>query len=113
MLRKDYLARVDARFEKRMELSAKKSADYATADVLSNFDRVGSVIDILRVRQLPGPLCYCFTMVIQKLDRWINLLLEGREPSCESIEDTILDLQNYIDLTEATVFELHKIVANR
>lgn len=108
MLRKEYVDRVNLRFKKRMLLSSKKSADYATENVLSNFDRVGAVVEILRIKSLPGPLCYCFIMLIQKMDRWINLLLSGNSPNCEGIEDTVIDLSNYLDLTEATSFDLSK-----
>lgn len=103
-----YLERVEARFNSRIEVSKKKSQDYATADVLSNFKRVGSVVEIMRINELPGPLCFCFTMVILKLDRWINLLLSKKAPNNESIDDTIIDLCNYVDLTEAVSQEVKK-----
>lgn len=100
MIREDFTKLMLQRFEKRKEINYKKSKDYATDDVLSNFKRVGKVIEIMRIKELSAPLTYCFTLIILKLDRWINLLISKQPPQNEPIEDTILDLQNYIDLTD-------------
>lgn len=101
MQREKFVQDITQRFNRRLEVNAKKSKDYATEDVLSNFKRVGAVVEIMRIYQLPGPLAYCFTLIILKLDRWINLLISKQPPQNESIDDTVLDLQNYIDLTDA------------
>ncbi len=101
----DYLKRVGDRNSKRIALSERKSQDYATLDVLSNFRRVGEALKVLRIRELPAPLAYSFTMIILKLDRWINLIIQDTCPKNESVEDTVMDLQNYIDLSEALHYE--------
>lgn len=101
--------RIETRYNKRISLFYNKSLDYSNLeDCLSNFRRIGKVIEVMRIRELPAPLSYCFTMIILKLDRWINLLLKNSTPENESVEDTICDLQNYVDLTEATFFDLQK-----
>lgn len=96
-----FLETVEVRHQSRINLYKKKSHDYATEDVLSGFKRAGLVIDTLRIKELPGPLCYSFTLIILKLDRWINLLLTGNKPENESIDDTVTDCHNYLDLADA------------
>ncbi len=103
---KEYMDRVEKRYLQRIELCQKKSCDYANEDVLSNFKRVGAIEEILRIKELPAPLTYGFHFIILKLDRWINLLLKDTEPKNETLDDTIQDLENYIDLTEATYSDL-------
>ena len=88
-----------------MKITASKRSDYANTDVLSNFKRVGEALKVLRIRELPAPLAYSFTMIILKLDRWINLIIQNTCPKNESVEDTVMDLQNYIDLSEALHYE--------
>lgn len=97
----DFLDGVNKRHASRVEVYKKKSNDYATEDVLSNFKRVGGVIEAMRINKLPPRLCYCFTCMILKMDRWINLLISSKVPVNESVDDTVTDLHNYIDLTDA------------
>jgi len=93
---------VRMRTEQRQKMFKMKSADYATdQDMLSNFKRVGDAAQILRVEELPHYLKYPFYMILNKLDRWINLIISARKPENESVNDTIMDLQNYIDLADA------------
>lgn len=92
-------------FEDRKKLMIKKGNDYADErDVLSNFKRVGNIIDILfgsdEKVMIHGKFKYVVTMIILKLDRIINLLTK-LEVSSESIIDSFDDLKNYIDLFEA------------
>jgi len=96
-----FLEGVNKRHSERVEVYRKKSSDYATEDVLSNFKRVGGVIDAMRINKLPPRLCYCFTCMILKMDRWVNLLLSAKTPVNESVDDTVKDFHNYIDLTDA------------
>ena len=39
--------------------------------------------------------------IVLKLDRWLNLKRQNKNPSNESIEDTVIDLMNYIEIKEA------------
>lgn len=97
----ELLSEITERHNKRIDIIAKKSQDYATEDALSNFKRVGQIIEIMRIKQLPGPLCYIFTLIILKIDRWINLILKDNTPQNEPIDDTVSDLHNYADLAES------------
>lgn len=95
--RKEVAQLIERLTKKRLSLYHSKSADYATTDALSNFKRVSSIVGLLRIdASTPGG--YARLMVVLKLDRWCNLLAEGKDPQNESVEDTILDLHNYIDL---------------
>ena len=98
----DFFAIVEKIHAKRMALYKRKNADYASFDDgLSNFKRMASMIATLRIGQLPAELIYPWVMVLAKIDRWINLSLQQREPRNEAKEDTAIDLHNYIDIIAA------------
>lgn len=92
-------------FKKRKELFEKKSADYATEDVLSNFKRVSKLMEILGV----DPTCphgIACVYILLKLDRFCNLTFrKKKKPDNEAIKDTIDDMKNYLDLMEACYLE--------
>ena len=91
---------VQAIDEKRLALMLSKSQDYATGDSLSNFKRVNQLCRILDIDPRRSPAdCARFLMIL-KVDRWCNLINNKKEsePENESIQDTVLDLHNYIDL---------------
>jgi hypothetical protein len=81
----------------RRTVSVSKSGDYATADVLSNFKRMNTLCNVLRVDPSKSPLDAAMFLILLKMDR-INNLKDGRKPNNESIRDTIIDLTNYIYL---------------
>lgn len=89
---------------RRSALMKTKSHDYADADVLSNFKRVAKICEIwdVDVRTPAGCAEY---LAILKLDRHFNLKAQGKDPANESVQDTFLDLQNYIDLLHAILHE--------
>jgi hypothetical protein len=93
--------------ENAQAISAKKSKDYANNDVLSNFKRVGAVIDIYKkeFESLPGSLHYNLFLLWLKIDRLINLVSSGKSPENESITDTIIDMVNYTLLLNANIRE--------
>lgn len=97
-------------FDARMDIFNKKSHDYADDDCLSNFKRMGKVLDALYVNELPPELAYCMTLVLLKIDRTVNLIKRGVKPDNESIEDTMLDMMNYIDLFKALYIERNENV---
>ncbi len=102
-------------FDRRVKLGAKKSKDYATEDVLSNFKRVGGIARLLRIPELwmkHPPLGYATLMEVMKLDRRVNILLSGHKPENESLTDTFDDQKNYTDLAEALMLELTGLVTD-
>jgi hypothetical protein len=101
MNRSDFLARVSRTDTTRLDLLLKKNKDYATEDFLSNFKRVHTVCKAWNIdpRRSAGD-CARF-LVVLKTDRWCNLIGKDTKPANESVEDTINDLHNYIDLASA------------
>ena len=90
----------------RKALHAIKAQDYASEDVLSNFKRVSSAASELGI-DVQTPYGYALFMVLMKLDRFNNIVGHGGIPANEGLEDTILDLHNYVDLAYACLVEEH------
>ena len=87
-------------FEKRMKLRTKKGKDYATeADVLSNFKVMAALQKTLQLN-LSKPSHVALWHLLHKLVRIVNLTKKEVEPENESLEDTYLDGNNYIDLSK-------------
>ena len=92
--------------QKRIALSAKKSADYATdEDALSDFKRVHVICAQFGIDPRRSPADCALFLTVLKMDRYCNLRNKGAEPQNESTEDTILDWHNYIDLAYACDIE--------
>jgi len=88
---------------RRLALSRKKGADYATEDILSNFRRMARSAHDLRIDQiLHKDYGIALFYALLKIDRFVNLALSGKEPSNEALLDTWDDLKNYIDFAEIT-----------
>lgn len=73
--------------KKMMDTMVSKAADYSNEDSLSNFKAVANICQLT-------PEQVCLTMIGVKVAR-LGVLLQGKKPNNESIEDSILDLQNY------------------
>ena len=83
-------------------LSQAKSRDYATDDVLSNFTRMAAMWGAyLRVPLTAANVADM--MLLLKLDRMRNL--EGRDATCESVRDSMLDAVNYLRLANGCRLE--------
>lgn len=91
-------------FKRRWELRNTKGHDYATEDILSNFKRMAMIMKIWNV---DVTVCYGTALfyAFLKIDRLCNLVFSGKEPANESIQDTIDDLKNYIDLMEECMID--------
>jgi len=89
---------------RRTKLMAKKSHDYADEDVLANFKRLAEISRIWGVDVTTPSGCAEY-LAILKLDRYFNLKAQGKNPANESVDDTFLDLANYIDLLHAILHE--------
>jgi F0F1-type ATP synthase beta subunit len=102
----EYLKLIEDSWKRRRKIHSKKTHDYATQDVLSNFKRVSQIIEILGVdpRTPHGMAC---VYIILKMDRFCNLTFRKSKdlPSNEAVEDTIDDWKNYLDLLEANWLE--------
>lgn len=90
---------------KRVDLLIKKGKDYANEDALSNFKRVGKILDVFGINEFNGEYVYLICLIILKIDRILNLIKRNAAPNNESIEDSIIDLHNYIDLFNAVLNE--------
>jgi hypothetical protein len=71
------------------DIMLKKGNDYATADRLSNFKRVAEICNLT-------PEQVVLVLIATKVVRLSNLLQPSAgAPNNESIEDNLLDLDNY------------------
>lgn len=78
--------------DSRLSLIQKKRNDYAgTNNVFSNFEETARELNIT-VDQV-----FIFWITIKR-QRLANLLLNSKSPKNESVEDTLEDLANYVDL---------------
>jgi hypothetical protein len=78
--------------ENRLLLIQKKRNDYAgDSNVFDNFEETARQLNIT-VDQV-----FLFWITIKR-QRLSNLLVNCREPKNESVEDTLEDLANYVDL---------------
>lgn len=100
MDRKSYLRIIKRLRRLRDGLQEKKSADYATVDVLSNFKRIAKVVDAIGL-DITTPTGYALFMALMKIDRINNILTCNKDPQNESIEDSFMDLSNYVELAYA------------
>lgn len=110
MTREELEKMMDKSYKDRKKLMIGKRNDYADdTDVLSNFKRVGFILDVLFDKRRPtwkvqGKYRYAVTMIILKLDRILNLI-NKTTVSNESLIDSFDDLKNYVDLFEALLEE--------
>ena len=97
MRNSDYIKMLSSIFDKIIEITTVKANDYASSgDTLKNFKVVGSRINIKA-----SEVAWFFITV--KLARLENL--KDKPPMAESVEDTIIDLINYIGLYQACRLE--------
>jgi len=104
MNQEDFNRLVRDSFGSRMAIFEKKGHDYATEDCLSNFKRMSALCKLLRIN-LDTPKGTALFYIVMKLDRLTNLINKGEAPANESLEDTINDMQNYIDLFRGLLYE--------
>jgi len=84
--------------KKALDLIYKKGGDYASEkDVLLNFKVLGEVVKILKV-DTTIPLGVSVFYMILKIQRLCNLVFSDKEPNNESVQDTLIDLINYVKL---------------
>jgi hypothetical protein len=95
--------------EERRALLMKKNKDYATQDALSNFKRRAEIYKVLRLDKIiTTSYGVALGDAILKIDRIINIIINGKEPENESLVDSWRDLKNYADLAHANWKEANK-----
>lgn len=93
-------------FKKRIELRWKKGHDYAKkeGDILSNFKIMAALQRTLEEYGYRIPIEESYGTALwhlfHKLVRILNLINNKTDPKNESLMDTFLDANNYIDLTK-------------
>jgi F0F1-type ATP synthase beta subunit len=109
MKEEEYLRIIEESQKRRRAIHTKKTHDYATQDVLSNFKRVAQIIEILGVDPTTPHGMAC-VYIILKMDRFCNLTFRksGSSPKNEAVTDTIDDWKNYLDLLEANWIEYQR-----
>lgn len=91
--------------EKCLALIRSKGHDYSgTEDILKNFKQIHQICSILNVDFSKVESVHMFYIFI-KIQRLCNLIFSDTTPKNESVEDTILDLRNYVDLLNCTIHE--------
>lgn len=78
----------DETIQKMRDIMFRKGNDYANQDRLSNFKLAGAICGLSAEQN-------CLSLIAVKVARLGSLLSEGKIPSNEPIEDSILDLCNY------------------
>lgn len=114
MREEEYLKIIEDSWERRRKIHAKKTHDYATEDVLSNFKRVAKIVELLGIDPTTPHGIAC-VYIILKIDRFCNLVFRKSEevPKNEAVEDTIDDMKNYLDLLEGCYLEYRKAQENK
>lgn len=93
--------------EKGIALLKSKGHDYAGEDILKNFKQMHQVcalfgVDLSRIEGV-----HMFYILL-KIQRICNLLFSNKKAKNESIDDTLIDLRNYVDLLNCTLNEKRK-----
>lgn len=84
---------IDAAAQAAAGILTSKRKDYASMGEFSNFEAASEFADVSVEQAI-------MVLIGVKLARWENLKL-SLEPNHESLEDTMLDLQNYINILRA------------
>jgi hypothetical protein len=86
------------------ELLKSKGHDYAGEDVLKNFKQMQAMCSLLGVDTSKIEGVHMFYILL-KIQRLCNLIFSGKKGKNESIQDTLIDLRNYVDLLNCTINE--------
>ena len=96
---------MEASYDRRTEISIRKSEDYASdVECLGNFKRCAQILSALfNYPFKPSDVAIIYSVL--KIDRFCNLRHNSKSPSNEGLLDTIDDLKNYCDFIEGCTFE--------
>lgn len=104
MKQAEQLALVQQINDKGIELMKSKGHDYAGVDVLKNFKQMHQMCVLLEIDVSKVEGIHMF-YVLLKIQRLCNLLFSNKVAKNESIQDTLIDLRNYVDLLNCTLQE--------
>jgi hypothetical protein len=104
MIQSEQLALVQQINDKGIELMRSKGYDYAGVDVLKNFKQMQTMCALLGIDVSKIEGVHMF-YVLLKIQRLCNLLFSNKVAKNESIQDTLIDLRNYVDLLNCTLQE--------
>ena len=104
MKQSEQLALVQQINDKGIELMKSKGHDYAGVDVLKNFKQMHQMCVLLEIDMSKVEGIHMF-YVLLKIQRLCNLLFSNKVAKNESIQDTLIDLRNYVDLLNCTLQE--------
>lgn len=90
--------------EKGIELMKSKGHDYAGIDILKNFKQMHAMCELLGIDLSKIEGVHMFYILL-KIQRLCNLLFSNKQAKNESINDTLIDLRNYVDLLNCTLTE--------
>lgn len=92
--------------EEALALSERKTQDYADEeDVLRNFKLRHQLLSLLDIRPHERAEDVYLADILLKLQRLCNLLHSRRRPANESVQDTLVDMINYINLLRTALVE--------
>jgi len=98
MTREKQEAHFEAFVNKQREVLLRKGNDYsANENRLSNFQLAGAICQLT-------PEQNCLSLIATKVAR-LGVLLQGKVPNNESIQDSVLDLANYAVLLDMIISE--------
>lgn len=100
----EQLALVESINQKGIELLKSKGHDYAGVDVLKNFKQMHELCRILEIdlSRIEGVNMFYILLKIQRLS---NLIFSNKAAKNESVQDTLIDLRNYVDLLNCVLSE--------
>jgi hypothetical protein len=104
MNQKQQLELVEQINAKGIELLKSKGHDYAGEDILKNFKQLNAACELFEIDVSKIEGVHMFYILI-KIQRICNLLFSGKQGKNESIQDTLIDLRNYVDLLNCTLTE--------
>jgi len=90
--------------EQGIALMKSKGHDYADEDILKNFKQMHQACALFGVdlSRIEGVHMFYILLKIQRL---CNLLFSNKVAKNESVDDTLIDLRNYVDLLNCTLNE--------
>jgi len=112
MKQAEQLALVQHINDKGIELMKSKGHDYAGEDILKNFKQMHQMSELLGVDLSKIEGVHMFYILL-KIQRLCNLLFSDKIAKNESVDDTLIDLRNYVDLLHCTIYEKRDIEADK
>lgn len=107
MNQKEQLEFIDKLNKQGIEIMKAKGHDYAGEDILKNFKEMNGLLVLLNVDTTKVEGTHMFYILL-KIQRLCNLLFSNKVAKNESIQDTLIDLRNYVDLLNCSLEEKKK-----